>query len=84
MPWADCNAGHPEVRKTCHSCAWGVRARLVCPHWAGANTRVQFREQGLRVSLNVGAGRDLGLFNPHKSQAGKQSSPKVAAPRPHR
>lgn len=77
-------------RKTCHLRAWRARTQPVCPQprphalTTGPHMRAQCMRHGLSISPNVRAGRDLRLFNPHESQAGKQRSPKGALPRSHR
>lgn len=67
---------HPESR-TQPVCAQPTPHPLT----TGLHTRVY---RAWTVFLNVGAGRDLRLFNPHKSRAGKQRSPKGALSRSHR
>lgn len=50
------------------------------PLTARPHLRDQFTEHGPSVSLNVGTGRDLKLFNPQESQTRKQRSPKRPCP----
>lgn len=50
------------------------------PLTTSPHPRDQFTEHGPSVSLKVGTGRDLKLFNPQESQTGKQRSPKGPCP----